>query len=215
MNPRRRLRLSAGIALAAHLAAGLSMAAILRYGLQTNLDLASRLAFLVEHRALWTVGWLSWTLAGLSILYFYACYSAAHQDARNAGWLRAAVFITYFAIAFDWSAQWIEIVQLPGLARQGDLAAFLDRHRLAVLLTGGLANILYTIAAALLLWPTRARYAPAIVAAGAGVVIFGTAMTLASVADSTRWLFVTNAGLIPCLSVWLIGVALDAGDGAD
>src|SRR5581483_10140533 len=112
-----------------------------------------------------------------------------------------------------WSAQWIEIALLPGLAERGDLASLLDRHRLAVLLTGGLANILYTVAAALLLWPTRARYAPAIVAAGAGVVVFGSAMTLASIADSTRWLFLSNAGLIPCLIVWLIGVALGGENG--
>ena len=66
----KALRLSAVIAIVTHFAGGISMLMILRYGLETNFDLNNRLSFLVSHKALWITGWLPWSAAALSILYF-------------------------------------------------------------------------------------------------------------------------------------------------
>lgn len=207
MSAEKRLSLCAWAALGVHLAAGLSMLLVLRWGLQTNPSLADRLNFVVEERAMWTIGWLTWTAAGASILAFYAAYAKAHEEDLGAlGW--AALGAAVLAVALDWTAQGIFVFVLPGLARAERTASFLLMSRDAVLLTGGAANALYTAAAGLLLWPTRDRYPKWTSRAGLGVVAFGAVLTLASCANSTRWLYASNAGLVPCLSLWLAGTAL-------
>ncbi|MBI3553892.1 MAG: hypothetical protein HY077_15460 [Elusimicrobia bacterium] len=209
MSPSKRLSLSAWAALALHLVAGLSMLLILSRGLQTNGDLADRLQFLMDHRWLWALGWLPWTMAGASILVFYSCFAQAHsRELGILGWL--AVCVALLAVACDWTAQGIEVFVLPGLAARAATASFLRVHREAVLLTGGLANGLYTAAAGLLLRPTRSAYPRWTVGAGWGVVAFGAWLTAASLADSTPGLFWSNAGLVPCLMAWLAGTALSS-----
>jgi hypothetical protein len=207
VSAQKRLSLCAWAALAVHLVAGLSMLLVLRWGLQTNPSLADRLNFVVEERAMWTIGWLTWTAAGASILAFYAAYAKAHEDQLGVlAW--AALGVTVVAIALDWTAQGIFVFVLPRLAREERTASFLLLSRDAVLLTGGAANTLYTAAAALLLWPTKDDYPAWTARAGLGVVVFGAVLTVASCANSTRWLYASNAGLVPCLTLWLAGTAL-------
>ena len=203
----KRLACAAGLALAMHLLAGLAMLFILRRGLETNADLADRLHFIASHRASWTAAWLCWTAAGPTILFFYWCLSRAHD--LRAPWNRAAL-LTIPAIALDWSAQRIEISTLPPLAAARDSTLFLVMHRLAVLLTGGAANALYTAAALLLVIGTRNEYRKEIVGAGYGVAAFGLCLSAAAAAGSASGMFWANAGLVPCLLVWLAGIGLTA-----
>ena len=61
-----------------------------RFGLETNPVLQDRLAFLVNHRALWTLGWLTWTAAAIAILYFYWTFADTHAVSRFAVLLTVA-----------------------------------------------------------------------------------------------------------------------------
>ncbi len=207
MNRRERLSAAAWLALIAHCVAGAAMLLVLGRGLETNPDLAGRLDFIRDHRILWTLAWLCWTLAGASILYFYHRFVQAHKIAL-ARFGRLALGLTIVAIAFDWTAQGIEVFLLPDFSLQGAAASFLIWHRRAVLLTGGLANAFYTSAAFILILATRRAYPRWTVRAGWGVVLFGTGLTAAALLDSTLGLLASNAGLVPCLVVWLAGVAL-------
>src|SRR5437016_9022369 len=92
----------ATIAFVLHLVAGAAMAVVLRQGLETNPDLQNRLSFLVNHRALWTLGWLTWTAAAIAILYFYMVFASTHHTGS------LVVFLTAAAIAPDLAAQAIE-----------------------------------------------------------------------------------------------------------
>src|SRR5438093_13736905 len=74
-----RLRRAAILAFVIHLISGAGMAIVLSHGLETNSDFISRLNFIVNHRVAWTLGWLAWTAAALSILYFYNSYASAHH----------------------------------------------------------------------------------------------------------------------------------------
>jgi hypothetical protein len=105
-----RLRRAAVIAFVTHLTAGIAMAAILSRGLETNANFASRLAFIVNHQRWWTFGWLTWTVAAISVLYFYETFASTH------GIERFAVLLTAAAVVADISAQAIEIGVLPGVA---------------------------------------------------------------------------------------------------
>src|SRR2546422_7335852 len=118
-----RLRSAAIIAFWLHLLAGASMALVLRRGLETNPNFQDRLAFIVNQRALWIAGWLTWTAA---------------------------------AIAADLSGQAIEIGVLPGLAARVDF--FTAFHRTAVMMSGYVANGMYSLSALVLSWSTRRSY---------------------------------------------------------
>ncbi len=202
---------AAWLALAVHLLAGLAMALVLRRGLETNADLADRLHFVAEGRPLWTMGWICWTAAALTILNFYARFAAAHRS-RGVSPVppRAAVWLTVAAVAADWTAQGMEVLVLPGLARADDAAGFLAWHRTAVLLTGFLANGLYTFSALLLVWISRSFYPRWIQIAGFGVVAGGMALSAAAWADSAAGMLWANVVLMPSLLLWLAGVAAAA-----
>jgi hypothetical protein len=203
-----RLSRAAWLAFAVHLMAGLAMALILRHGLDTNPDLTARLRFVAEHRLSWTAGWLTWTVAAVTILNFYARFAMAHRSRGvSPAPLRTAVLLTIVAVAADWTAQAIEIFVLPGLASPANVTGFLAWHRAAVVLTGFLANGLYTISALLLVWASRHVYPRWIQVAGFVVVAGGTLLSAAAWVDSAVGMLVANILLVPGLLVWLAGVA--------
>jgi hypothetical protein len=210
-SPWSQLSRGAWLAFTVHLIAGVAMALILRHGLETNADLPDRLDFVARHRLAWTAGWLTWTAAGATILNFYARFAAAHRSRGiSPSPLKAAVMLTIVAVAADWAAQAIEIFVLPGLAATGSAAAFLGWHRTAVILTGFLANGLYTVSALLLVWASRHGYPGWITAAGLGVVASGIALSAAAWAGSVDGMLFANVMLVPCLLTWLAGVATTA-----
>jgi len=157
---------------------------------------------------LWTGGWICWTLAAVTIHNLYARFAAAHRSRGvSRAPLRTAVLLTVAAVGFDWTAQAAEVFVLPGLARAGNATGFLVWHRAAVVLTGFLANGLYTMSALLLVWASRRDYPRWIQAAGFGVVAGGSILSAAAWADSAAGMLFANVVLLPCLLVWLAGVA--------
>ena len=194
-----RLRRAAMIAFCLHLLAGLSMAFILRRGLETNPDLQDRLAFLATHRVLWTFGWLTWTAAALAILYFYMVFSEVHTPS-----MRFALALTVAAVACDLAAQAIEIGVRPSV---GNVSMFLMFHRVAVMLSGYVANGLYSASALILAWSARRAYPVWVSFAGLAAGMFGLALSLAALLDSVSGMFWTNVLLVPALLAWLGGVA--------
>jgi len=156
-------------------------------------------------------GWLSWTVAAVTILNFYARFAAAHlARGVSPAPLQAAVLLTIVAVAADWAAQTVEMFVLPGLAHAANAADFLVWHRAAVVLTGFLANGLYTVSALLLVWASRRAYPRWIQVAGFGVVAGGAILSAAAWADSATGMLFANVVLVPCLLVWLAGVAISA-----
>jgi hypothetical protein len=206
-----RLRRAAWLAFVVHLVAGLAMALILRHGLETNADVMDRLRFVARRRLWWTAGWLTWTVAAVTILNFYARFAAAHQSRGvSRAPLKVAVLLTVAAVGADWTAQGFEIFVLPGFARAGNAPSFLIWHRAAVVLTGFLANSLYTVSALLLVWASRRAYPPWLRFAGFGVVAGGSILSVTAWADSAAGMLFANVVLVPCLLVWLGGVATSA-----
>src|SRR5262249_22488993 len=188
------------IALCAHLVAGVSMAFVLRRGVETTPDLHERLTFLINHRALWTLGWLAWTVAAITILYFYVAFAEVHQRSSH-----FAVFLTVAALGPDLAAQSLEIGVLPQLAIHSDL--FLTLHRVAVMLSGFAANGLYSATALILAWAARSAYPAWVSGVGIAVGVIGIALSVAALLDSTAGMFWTNVFLVPAILGWLLGVA--------
>ena len=188
-------------ALAAHILAGLAMAAVLGRGLATNPDAASRMRFVAGHRALWTLSWLCWTAASFTILRLFRALAARHR-------VPFAVMLTVAAVGLDLSAQLLEALACPLFAARGLSGGFLEADRTAVVLTGGFANALYTLAAGGLAWRARRAYPNWVSLSAGGVVFGGAALSAAAYADSPAGLFWSNAALVPCLVAWLWGLAV-------
>jgi len=176
------------------------MAGILRNGLGTNPDLLNRVSFIVDHAALWTFGWLTWTAATFAILCFYAAFASVHETGQIAVWLTVA------AIGPDLCAQAMEIGALPQIATRADLFVTLDR--IAVLMSGAVANGLYSASALILAWTTRRIYPLWLSLAGIATGLSGFALSAAAMANSIDGMFWTNVALLPCLLIWLGGVAI-------
>jgi hypothetical protein len=182
------------------------MAFILRCGLETNPVLHDRLAYLVNNRALWTFAWLTWTAAAFAILNFYIALAESH--AASMGF---AVLLTVAAIGPDLAAQAIEIGVLPPLAYRAlttnaEPDLFLTLHRVAVMLSGYLANGLYSATALILTWSTRRAFPAWVWVAGLATGAAGLLLSAAALADSTPGMFWANVLLVPALLLWLAGV---------
>lgn len=203
-----RLRRAAVLALCLHLIAGVLMVLVLRWGLETNPDFQNRMSFIVAHQPLWFIAWFSWTASALGILYFYTAFAAAHQQS-----MPFAVFLTIAAVGPDLAAQVIEIGILPSLAssvlqRASAPESFLQMHRVAVLLSGYLANGLYSLTALMLTWSARYKYPRIVSLAGMLVGISGLVLSAAALANSVTGMFWCNVVLVPAILVWLAGVAV-------
>lgn len=215
-----RLSRAAWLAAGAHVVAGLAMLLVLRHGLETAPSLEARIRFIAEHQALWTAGWLTWNAAALSILYFCVAFAAAHSADRERPPLWFAVALCAAAVACDLGAESIFMGVLADLARPsldelsrgapGAASRFLLWQRSAVMLTGYVANGLYSGAILVLWWITRSAYGPLAVAAGLALCLAGFALSAAALVSSVAGMFWANVVLLPSLVVWLVAVARDA-----
>jgi hypothetical protein len=123
-----------------------AMVAILTPG-TTLFPEASRAAYVAENAVLWRIGWSLWVVAAISLLVFYRWWSLRVQVGSGPFWIAAAAF------AADMIAESTLIVLVPD---HPELA------RPSFLITGGVANGVYTLAGMLLTRATpnvRGRFA--------------------------------------------------------
>lgn len=212
-----RLHRAALVALAAHLIAGVAMVLLLRQGLETTPDLAARIGYIGHSSGRWIAGWLPWNMAALSFLYLGYRISRAHGRHDGHGLLSFGVLLIAGAVAADLAAEVIEMGVLPDLARGAltpggatNISLFLAFHRLAVLLTGYVANTLYAVTLLFFALGTRRGHARWIWLAGLGAGVAALGLSATSLANSARGMLWTNAMLVPLLLIWMIGVARTA-----
>lgn len=135
-----RVRSSAPYVCAAlNLAAIVAMGAVLRLGTEIVPSVADRVSYISQHPMLWRAGWSLWVAAALSLVAFYAWWGSYLGDSR---WALAALGVASVGLVCDLFAESLLIGWLPR-----------DYERVApmtTLLTGAVANGLYTLAGAIL-----------------------------------------------------------------
>ncbi|MCL4199118.1 MAG: hypothetical protein KJZ69_16640 [Phycisphaerales bacterium] len=205
----RRASIAAWAALAAHLLAGLALLVVLRDGLDTNPDAASRLAYIAEHRAAWIGGWLTWHAASLSIVVFIVLIAAAARMGGQAALARVAVAFVIGAVAMDLAGQTLLIGFMPPAADPLIDPAFILRvHRIAVLLSGYAGNGLYTLASLLTAAQLWRESNGLMRLAGLTIGVSGAALSVAALVGSAQGMYWSNAVLLPAILLWLGCVAL-------
>jgi hypothetical protein len=124
---------------ALNLAALVAMATALRGGTELIADPDRRFAYMAEHPVLWRGGWSVWVAAALSLVAFYAWWGAHLRSwpAAVAALGVATLGLAADLLAESWLAAWVP-------------EGFHHLAPAATLLTGVLANGLYTLAGVLL-----------------------------------------------------------------
>lgn len=179
-----RLRASAPYTCAAlNLLAALALLLALRPGTELVSDAAQRTAYIRDNALAWRGGWSLWIGAAVSLFAFYAWW-ATRLSPRV--WWGAALLVATCGIVADVVAESLLIGWLP--ERYAEVAP------LAFLLTGAVANGLYTIAGAVLTLRTELpgalrAWTWAVWASGAALSASALAQSPLGVAASTAVLF--------------------------
>jgi len=124
---------------ALNLLALLAMATLLRPGTEIVPEVAARVGYVSQHPVLWRAGWTLWIAAALSLVAFYAWWGSY---LRHPTWVLAALAVASAGLVCDLFAESLYIGWLPS-----------DYERIAptaTLLTGAVANGLYTSAGVML-----------------------------------------------------------------
>jgi len=176
---------------ALNLAAVIVLALVLAPGTPVIPSVAAREQYVAAHLWEWRLGWATWMLAAASLVWMYVWWRARVRGPD------AAITIAAIGIAADWSSEIALIVS--GADGYRAIAP------LAFLLTGAVANGLYTAAGIALslatpLSPAGRIYAGLMWAAGV-VLSFASLVSFPLlVAIATAWLF---SMFIPwCIWLW-------------
>jgi hypothetical protein len=135
------------LSLLLHLLAMLGMALLLLPGMPggPNSDVAGRMAYVAGHPWLWRLGWLPWQLTALSDLLLALALLRAPAIPRLPAGLTFGV--TMIAILPDQIGQFLWVTHGVDLASSGNLAAYSAFEAAAFPWVGGVAALLYTLAA--------------------------------------------------------------------
>jgi hypothetical protein len=171
------------------------MAVLLRPGTEVVADQAERVAYITSHPFVWRAGWTLWIAAALSLLAFYAWWGARLQ---RRSWALAAFLVAALGASCDLLAESLFIGWLPERIEQ--------LQRAGTILTGGVANGLYTLAGIMLTLKT-----PALRGYLRGwtwtVWAAGCALTATTLAGSVTGMVVATTLLMTlfCPWTWFVG----------
>jgi hypothetical protein len=188
-----RVRALAPVACAgSNLVAVIALATVLRPGTSIEPDPAARLAYVQRHLVSWRLGWASWMVAAISLIAFYAWWGERLRRRRLAF---AALAVACAGLVCDLLAESLWI---------GWPAADLHRlDRLATVLTGGVANGLYTIAGIVLTLATGELRGVLRMAAW-WMWAAGLALSAAAFAGSPLWIAAATGMLFMIFCPWVI-----------
>jgi hypothetical protein len=199
VSPRAAAR-AAFVAAGVHVVAAGAMLVALQPGLPVaGSALAARPAYVSALPVAWGLGWLVWHAADLALLALYV--ALAGQWGRRAP-LRCglALLLAGAGLADDLGAQAIYMGVAPRLGPE----AFVVAETVTGVLTGYVANGLYTLAGMLLVWAGAAEMPRYLVAASLPVWAAGLGLCAASLAGSPAGQFGSVAVLMPTFVGWTL-----------
>jgi hypothetical protein len=192
--------LIAWAAAAVNLLAAILLATVLRPGLPgQGRSGTDRLTYIRGHLWVWRLGWLTWNVAAITLIALFVVLALRVRE-RSKVLAALALICAGAGLAADVSAEAALIALVPAL----DGNAFLDAQRTSLLITGDVANGLYSLAGSLLtvaMWRSLmpGLRAIAVVVWGAGFVL-----SAATIANSTGAQIVATAIVMPAFVVYAV-----------
>jgi hypothetical protein len=156
-----------------------------------------RIAFVREHTTLWRAGWIFWHAAAVGLVLLVLVLASRF---RGHAPLRAtlAAVLAVAGLAADLAAETIAM----GVAPAVEPRDFLLVESMYGVLTGYLANGLYTVAGILLTWAGARQLPRAVLALGVPVWGAGLWLSAASLTHSAAGQLWSTAILIPLFVLW-------------
>jgi len=149
------------------------------------------------HALLWRIGWLFWHGADFGLLAFYLAL-ASRWRRRYPIRCDLALVAATAGLAADVAAQTLYM----GLGPASSPASFGTMEAVAGLLTGYMANGLYTVAGILLVWAGASELPRSLLLLSLPAWLAGIALSLASLAGSTTGQLWSTAALMPLFVIW-------------
>lgn len=189
----------------AHALALLLMATALAKGTLAEPEVATRIAYIADHRILWSVSWFAWMLSAMSVLGFFAWWCGRIASLKMSVIVLATAFV---AVGCDLSAEAIYTGWLPTIP---EAARFQVVERTATILSAVLANGLYTFAGIILTVITGNSIGRLLRGLLWIVWAAGVTMSVSGIADWAWGLMVSSGVLFPVFVVCciLLGRALE------
>jgi hypothetical protein len=198
-SPRAAAR-AAYIAAGIHVVAAGAMLLALQPGLRVaGSVLATRQAYVSTHTSAWWLGWLVWHAADLTLLALYVAL-AARWGRRAPLRCGLALLLAGAGLADDLGAQAVYMGVAPHLGPE----AFAVAEQVAGVLTGYVANGLYTLAGLLLVWAGAREMPRYLVVASLPVWVAGLGLSVASLVGSGEGQFWSVAVLMPAFIGWTL-----------
>jgi hypothetical protein len=196
--PPRRAATVAYVAAGLNLVAAGAMFSILRPGLPVaGSQLLDRVAYLGARTGFWWGGWLVWHAAAIALVAFYVALAATWS--RHAPLLSTLALLCATAgLAADLSAEALYMGVAPRLRAE----AFALCEDIAGIMTGYLANGLYTISGILLTWAGARQLPRFLVALAVPLWASGLSLSAASLIHSASGQFWSTAILMPLFVIW-------------
>lgn len=169
------------------------MLVLLRSGLPPNSD-ETRISFITSHRSSWTIGWLCWTVAAITLVAMVIVL------ARRVGSIIPVILVLAGAY-FDVTSQARYMIEMPHTG--GETFRALDRQ-LEVSI-GVVANGLYTLATGALVLK-RDRLPRRVRLLAVPVIIAGAVLAVAAFLHQPLAEVISSAILFPAFIIWSVDI---------
>lgn len=172
----------------ANAVAAIALATVLAPATPLAADPAERVSYVREHLLVWRIGWGTWMVAALTLLWFYVWWRG------HVGGPRTAVAVAATGLVFDISSELLLMVSAPD--------RYLDVAPLAYLMTGAIANGLYTVAGIVLTLATPLSAVERVWAAFLWSA--GVALSLGALADEPLVIAIATVVLFALFVPWCV-----------
>lgn len=205
--------------LGVHALAGLASLVVLVPGSPLVTDPVQRATYLAAHPWLWALMWATWAMAAVSLFGFYWALGSRLEN-RPPRMMTSMSWIMLIALGVDVSSQLFYASMTPGIAqaflatqgpgRELALARLLWSERLPALLSGGVANSLYSLAGLVVCVATARdpRFPGWLRWAALPGWIGGLALGVASILGDPLWIALTTGLAIGPFMSWCAAVGL-------
>jgi hypothetical protein len=198
LKPRSASAQTAYLAAAVNLLAALILLLVLRHGLPgSGAPVDERLAYIESHAGLWTLGWVIWNAAAVTLVAFFVVLAIRF-------WATAplicglALVCAAAGLAADLSAEALYLSAAAGVSAR----VYAEIEPLASLLTGYVGNGLYTLAGILLLWAGWPKMPVFLAVLALPLWLAGIALSISSLVGSTAGQTLSTAVLMPLFIIW-------------
>lgn len=196
--------------------ASIAMLLILRQGVDSDIELLTRVRYLAENPVLWRLSWLLWIMAAISLIYFLVHWGVFLDSPAHRSKIIFGVIVACLGMVPDTLAETLYIGLLPKMAttilqtpeslRLPLLDNFVQWQWALTLMTGFLGNGFYCLGGFTLNCISLGveNFPKKIALIGFPVWIFALGLSVSTIGLWRDWMIVSTALTMGAFILWLL-----------